>query len=277
MIRFSSGREPILIEDLSYECLKGMSAPENRSHFASYPVPPLLFTRLFAETTDDPLHVDCLLKLSAETKGHPVQVKCARDNEEDARTPLPSSLHSRLHKDTHPDMIVVCAIFPPVVDERYIPWIGKWYVTTVRFVSSVKWHGKYKAAEVTPQQLQYRLYEACAMQPAALLQPWPEQETTTLLRRAWGEFVSIRCSIIPEFSDASQPVDVRNEFKKLVQDMGYTGVDVAAAIRAEGFADVPRSSKRVYARESSYLKVSRDDSSTRKRKRKNDVVLITIG
>ena len=150
-------------------------------------------------------------------------------------------------------------------------------MTTVRFVSSVKWHGKHKAAKVTPQQLQYRFYEACAMQPAALLQPWPEQETTTLLRRAWGEFVSIRCSIIPEFSDASQPVDVRNEFKKLVQDMGYTGVDVAAAIRAEGFADVPRSSKRVYARESSYLKVSRDDSSTRKRKRKNDVVLITIG
>ena len=96
------------------------------------------------------------------------------------------------------------------------------------------------------------------------------------MRRAWGEFVSIRCNNIPEFSDASRPVDVRNEFKELVQDRGYTGVDVVAAIRAEGFADVPRSGKRVYARESSYLKVSRDDSSTRKRKKKGDVVLITV-
>ena len=96
------------------------------------------------------------------------------------------------------------------------------------------------------------------------------------MRRAWGEFVSVRCRIIPEFSDASRPVDVRNEFKELVQDRGYTGVDVAAAIRAEGFADVPPSGKRVYAREQSYLKVSREDSSTRKRKEKDDVVLISV-
>ena len=114
------------------------------------------------------------------------------------------------------------------------------------------------------------------MQPTALLQPWPEEETTALLRRAWDEFVNIRCRIIPDFSEASRPVDVRNEFKELLQDKGYTGVDVAASIRAVGFADVPRSGKRVYARESSYLKVSRDDSSTRKRKKKDDVVLISV-